>query len=372
MDESKCRYCNSILKTLFLDLGKTPLANSYLEKKDLMEKEFSLPLNVYVCEKCFLVQLKEYEMPKKIFSDYVYFSSYSESWLNHAKKYVEKITSKLNLDKENFVIEIASNDGYLLQFFDKKITVLGIEPAKNIAEIAEEKNIETLNEFFSYDLAKKLSNLRTKPDLIIGNNVFAHIPDINDFLKGLKILLKNSGIITLEFPHLLELIRHKQFDTIYHEHLFYFSFIVVKEIFSSHKLEIFDVEKLKTHGGSLRIYAKHKENNDFPINKRVKALLDEEQEFGFTNIKFYDNFDKKIKKIKKDFFDFIMKAKNENKKIVCYGAPAKGNTFLNYCKIDSKIIDYTVDKNPHKQGKFLPGTHIEIKNIEEIEKTKPD
>jgi len=372
MLESNCKYCNSILTNLFIDLGNMPLANSFLNEDDLSKEEFIMPLKVYVCKKCYLVQLKEYEIPEKIFSDYAYFSSFSESWLKHAKEYTEMISKRLDLDENSLVIEIASNDGYLLQYFDKKIPVLGIEPAKNIAEVAKKKNIQTLNKFFTNELSNELSKSGKNADLIIGNNVFAHVPNINDFLKGLKTLLKKDGIITLEFPHLLELIKQNQFDTIYHEHLSYFSFTVVKEIFSFHELEIFDVEKLKTHGGSLRIYVKHKNNLNLPNSDKIDKLLKEEFEYGLTNISFYNNFEVNVKKNRKQFIEFITDVKNQNKKIACYGAPAKGNTFLNYCKVDSKMIDYTVDKNPHKQKKFLPGVHIPIKDPYEIKKTKPD
>jgi hypothetical protein len=305
--------------------------------------------------------------------DYAYFSSYSSSWLEHAKNYADRITKQLELNKNSFVLEIASNDGYLLQYFkNKEIPVLGIEPAENIAKVANEKGINTLNEFFSLTLAKKLSMSERSADLIIGNNVFAHVPEINNFVEGLRVMLNDNGVITLEFPHLLQLIEKNQFDTIYHEHLSYFSLNTVKTILSSHDLEIFDVEELSTHGGSLRIFVKHKKNSKMKISINVEDILEKEKENGLLEISFYKNFSDNVKKIRTDFLEFLNGVKNKNAKIVCYGAPAKGNTFLNYCKIDSRMISFTVDKNPHKQGKFLPGTHISIKDPSELMNEKPD
>lgn len=373
MNNDRCRFCDSQLNELVLDLGKMPLANSFLEKTELEKDEFMLPLEMYICKNCFLVQLKEFEIPEKIFLDYAYFSSYSSSWLKHAKDYSNNITKRLGLNTNSFVLEIASNDGYLLQYFkNNNIPVLGIEPAENISKVANEKGINTLNEFFSVELAKELSASKRTADLIIGNNVFAHVPDINNFVEGLKIVLNDDGVITLEFPHLLQLIKKNQFDTIYHEHLSYFSLYTVKKILAAHDLEIFDVEELSTHGGSLRIFVKHKINLKIEISTNVENVLKKEEENGILTISFYKNFSNNVKKIKNDFLEFLDKAKNNNAKIVCYGAPAKGNTFLNYCKINSKMIDFTVDKNPHKQGKFLPGTHIPIKDPSEIINTKPD
>jgi len=350
-----------------------PLANSFLEEMELEKEEFTLPLQMYICKNCFLVQLKQFEIPEKIFLDYAYFSSYSSSWLEHAKNYADRITKQLELNKNSFVLEIASNDGYLLQYFkNKEIPVLGIEPAENIAKVANEKGINTLNEFFSLTLAKKLSMSERSADLIIGNNVFAHVPEINNFVEGLRVMLNDNGVITLEFPHLLQLIEKNQFDTIYHEHLSYFSLNTVKTILSSHDLEIFDVEELSTHGGSLRIFVKHKKNSKMKISINVEDILEKEKENGLLEISFYKNFSDNVKKIRTDFLEFLNGVKNKNAKIVCYGAPAKGNTFLNYCKIDSRMISFTVDKNPHKQGKFLPGTHISIKDPSELMNEKPD
>jgi hypothetical protein len=372
MISHKCRFCNSNLSKIFVDLGKSPLANAYLKKNEF-GNEKTYPLCTFLCENCFLVQLEELETPKNIFSEYAYFSSFSTSWLRHAKEYVDKIIPKLSINKKSLVIEIASNDGYLLQNFTaKNIPVIGIEPAQNIAIVAIEKNIPTITKFFDSQLAKNLADDGRKADLIIGNNVFAHVPCLNDFVKGLKILLKQKGVITLEFPHLLQLMKNNQFDTIYHEHFSYFSLITVKKIFSFHKLVIFDVEELSTHGGSLRIYVKHEEYNEIAINKRVDTLLKKEKENGLENISTYINFKKNVEKVKEELQEFFYDVKNSRKKIVCYGAAAKGNTLLNYCEIGNNFIDYVVDQNPYKQGLFLPGTHIPIKEPDEIKKTKPD
>ena len=371
--EKKCRFCNENLDILFANLGSSPLSNSFLKKSDLIKKEPIFPLHVYVCRNCFLVQLEKFKNPDKIFRDYAYFSSYSETWINHASKYVDKVIDKFELDKNNFVIEIASNDGYLLQNFkNKDIPCLGIEPALNIAKVAKKKGINTIVEFFGTKIAKELSFKQQKADLLIGNNVLAHVPDINDFVKGMEILLKSNGIITVEFPHLMKIIEENQFDTIYHEHFSYFSLYTVMKIFEEHNLKIFDVEKLQTHGGSLRVYATHKKNTTHIINNEVKKILEKEIEFGIKDINTYTNFQNKIIKVKKQLLDFVDNAKKEKKKIVCYGAAAKGNTLLNYCNIGLDYIDYVVDRSSYKQGLYLPGTHIPIKNPDEIKRTKPD
>ncbi len=369
----KCRFCNNQLKKIFVDLGTTPLSNSFLKSQDLDKPEKVFPLKVFVCEKCLLVQVPEYETPDEIFSDYAYFSSYSKSWLKHAEKYVNMIIKKNHLTKNSLVIEIASNDGYLLQFFKKKeIQILGIEPAANVAKVAKDKGIRTLVEFFSEKFAKKISKENMKADLIIGNNVLAHVPDINDFVKGMSTLLKSEGTINMEFPHLLQLIKDKQFDTIYHEHFSYFSLSIVKKIFEFHNLTIFDVEKIPTHGGSLRIYAKHQKNNKIKIENSVNEILNLEEKFGMLEINIYLKFSQKIKSLKKEIQEFFKEAKQNKKKIVCYGAAAKGNTLLNYCNIGLDHIDYVVDRSSYKQGMYLPGTHIPIKSPDEIKKTKPD
>tara|TARA_B110000438_G_scaffold293935_1_gene334557 strand:+ start:70 stop:1302 length:1233 start_codon:yes stop_codon:yes gene_type:complete len=372
MITNNCRFCDSNLNKIFVNLGDSPLANSYLKENDFHNEKF-YPLCIFLCEKCFLVQLEELETPENIFSDYAYFSSFSSSWLKHAKDFVEMIIPRLSLDKDSLVVEIASNDGYLLQnFVSKNIPVLGIEPAKNVAITAIEKKISTITEFFDSKLAKNLVKKGKTADLIIGNNVFAHVPCLNDFVSGLKILLKQNGVITLEFPHLLQLIQNNQFDTIYHEHFSYFSLITAKKIFQHHGLRIFDVEELSSHGGSLRLFITHIENTKISETSNVNSVLEKEISFGLTQINTYENFSENINQIKINLIDFLEKAKKNSKHVVCYGAPAKGNTLLNYCNISKTLIDYTVDKNPTKQNLFLPGTHIPIFSPEKIMKTKPD
>jgi len=373
MKNYECRFCKCKINHVFVDLGTSPLSNAFLKEENLKRPEKTFPLKVFVCENCFLVQLPEYETPKNIFSDYVYFSSYSTSWLKHVENYVDMISEKITLNKDNLVIELASNDGYLLQFFKKKgIPVKGIEPSKNVAKVAEDKGIETIVEFFGEKLAKKLVSENTKANLIIGNNVLAHVPNINDFVKGISILLEINGIINMEFPHLLQLIKHNQFDTIYHEHFSYLSLNTVKKIFEFHNLIIFDVEEIPTHGGSLRIYAKHKTNKNFEIRNSVNDLLEKERKFGLLDLTFYLEFSKKVELIKKKIIEFFDKTKQNGKKIVCYGAAAKGNTLLNFCEIKKEHVEYVVDKNPHKQGLYLPGSHLQIKKTEEIKRTKPE
>ena len=372
MKSPKCRFCNSLLRHSFADLGMSPLANSFLNQSQLKNEEFFYPLHVFVCEKCLLVQLEEFETPDKIFSDYAYFSSYSETWLNHAEDYVEMMISGFKINQKSHVVEVASNDGYLLQFFKKKnIPVLGIEPAVNIAEVANNKGVPTITKFFGENTAKELSDLGKQADVLIGNNVLAHVPNLNDFVSGLRTLLKPGGVITLEFPHLLQLIRYNQFDTIYHEHFSYFSLIVVQKIFSFHKLTVFDVEELPTHGGSLRVFIKH-EYEKPQIGNNVYKLIEKEKKFGLDNIVTYTRFQEKIEEIKKNIRTFFVSAKKDNKTIIGFGAPAKGNTLLNFCKIGTEFLDYVVDNSPHKQGLYLPGTHIPITNPQKIHDTKPD
>jgi len=373
MTLSNCRFCNELLQIDFVDLGFTPLSNSFLKKQDLTKPENKYSLHAYVCKKCLLVQLEEFEKPEKIFSDYMYFSSYSKTWLEHAKNYTDFMISKMKLNELSQVIEIASNDGYLLQFFkDQKIPVLGIEPALNVAKIAKEKNIPTISKFFGTQTAKNLVNEEKFADLLIGNNVLAHVPNLNDFVEGLKIILKKYGIITMEFPHILQLIKNNQFDTIYHEHFSYFSFLTVQKVFSSHQLIIFDVEELSTHGGSLRIFVKHEDDNTKPISKNVQILNQKELEYDSDKISSYTNFQRKIEIIRDDITNFFIQAMAEKKKVVGYGAPAKGNTLLNYCNINNKMMNFTVDVSKHKQGLYLPGTHIPIFSPEKIKDVKPD
>ena len=368
-----CRFCNATLQYTFVDLGVSPLCESYVDSAQLNRMEPFYPLHVYVCEHCFLVQLEEYVSPESIFTEYAYFSSYSDTWLQHAKEYTQMIVERFRLSGQSQVVEIASNDGYLLQYFvEKDIPAFGIEPAKNVSKVAIEKGIQTVVEFFGTRMARELAKEGKHADLLIGNNVLAQVPDLNDFVKGMKILLKSQGVITMEFPHLMRLIEKNQFDTIYHEHFSYFSFISVEKIFASHGLTIFDVEELPTHGGSLRIYARHEEDTSKTISQRAIELRAREEKAKFNQLGPYFTFAEKVKDTKRKLLEFLISSKREGKSIAGYGAPGKGNTLLNYCGIRTDFIDYTVDRNPYKQGKFLPGTHIPIFNPEKIRQTRPD
>lgn len=368
-----CRFCNNPLQESFVDLGMSPLSNSYLSSVDLNNMEPFYPLHAYVCAACFLVQLPEFQSPEQIFSDYAYFSSFSETWLKHAKNYVEQMINRFHFDSMSQVVEIASNDGYLLQYFKERgIPVLGIEPAKNVAEIAEQTGIPTLTEFFGSETASQLCKDGKQADLLLGNNVLAHVPDLNDFVQGLKILLKPNGVITMEFPHLLNLIKENQFDTIYHEHFSYLSLLTVEKVFAARGLTIFDVEELPTHGGSLRIYARHADDESKPITDNAAKLLKREEFEGLNNLETYTSFSSKVQKMKRNILKFLIEAKNNGKSIAGYGAPAKGNTLLNYCGIRTDFIDYTVDRSHHKQGLLLPGTHIPIYHPDKLMETKPD
>jgi len=373
MSLAKCRLCEVTLKHSFVNLGMSPLANSYLEFKQLQKMEPFYPLHVYVCENCYLVQLQEFEAPDNIFSQYAYFSSYSETWLEHAKIYTQLMIERFGLDSDSEVIELGSNDGYLLRYFrEMNIPVLGIEPAKNVAKVAEAAGIPTVVTFFGSEVATRLRREGSQADLLVGNNVLAHVPALNDFVEGMRILLKPQGLITMEFPHLMQLVAGNQFDTIYHEHFSYFSFISVKKVFAKQGLSIFDVEELPTHGGSLRIYARHAEDQTKPVSQRVLDLHEREVDAGFTELSSYLSFGERVKKTKRNILDFMIRAKEEKGIIVGYGAPAKGNTLLNYCGIGTDFIEYTVDLNPYKQGRFLPGSHIPIYSPEKIMETKPD
>jgi 2-polyprenyl-3-methyl-5-hydroxy-6-metoxy-1,4-benzoquinol methylase len=370
---SGCRHCGAPLERSFCDLGLSPLANSYLTPDQIAQGELFFPLHALVCTNCFLVQLREFETPDNIFSDYAYFSSFSDSWLEHARTYVERMVDRFGIAGQHRVIEIASNDGYLLQYFAARgVPVLGVEPAANIAKVAEERGIPSLVRFFGTDTARLLAAEERRGDLVIGNNVLAHVPDLNDFVKGLKIVLNPHGVITMEFPHLLRLMAEVQFDTIYHEHFSYFSFATVVRVFAAHGLRIFDVEQLPTHGGSLRIFATHTDDNTHALTDAVKALLDSEAAFGLGNVDTYSDFSARVQRFKRQLVRFLFDAKESGKTIAAYGAPAKGNTLLNYCGIGSDVIDYTVDRNPHKQGKFLPGSRIPILHPDVIHDTKPD
>ncbi len=369
-----CRFCSAELNHTFIDLGMSPVANDYIKPENEQSMEPFYPLHVFVCEKCFLVQLPNHRREEEIFTnEYAYFSSYSESWLSHAKKYVDMVVGRFKFNENSHIVELASNDGYLLQYFvEKNIPVLGIEPCANVAEAAEKKGIASLVEFFGEDIATKLQTQNKGADLIIGNNVLAHVPDLNDFVKGMKILLNPGGVVTIEFPHLMNLIKDNQFDTIYHEHYSYFSFSTVQKIFAYHGLTLFDVEEIPTHGGSLRIYGKHVENNALEISPNVAGILEKEQKFGILQLETYTSFEEKVKKTKRDLLEMLITLKNEGKHIVAYGAAAKGVTLINYCGIRRDFLDYVVDKNPHKQNHFMPGVHIPIVGLEKITETKPD
>jgi 2-polyprenyl-3-methyl-5-hydroxy-6-metoxy-1,4-benzoquinol methylase len=371
-----CRHCGAALEHSFCDLGMSPLANSYIEPDKLNHMERFYPLHTFVCAKCLLVQLQEFESPEDIFGDYAYFSSYSESWLEHARKYVELVSERFGLSGSSQVVEIASNDGYLLQYFVRKsIPVLGVEPAANVAKVAEQKGIPSRVAFFGSETARKLVADGLGADLLLGNNVLAHVPDLNDFVRGLKITLKPTGVITMEFPHLLSLMRENQFDTIYHEHFSYFSFLTVQKVFAHHGLRIFDVDQLSTHGGSLRIYAAHAEYAAHADTERVAALLETERTAGLDGrdtLLAYRDFSERVKTVKRQLLTFLIEAKQAGKHVVGYGAPAKGNTLLNYCGVRTDFIDYTVDRSPHKQGRALPGVHIPIHHPDKVRETKPD
>jgi SAM-dependent methyltransferase len=365
----KCRFCSHEVDHEFIDLVNAPPSNAYLTFDQLDEPEVFYPLKVLVCEQCFLVQIDEYKKSDEIFdANYAYFSSMSSSWVEHAKNYVEMITEKQKLTSNSHVIEIASNDGYLLQFFkSKNIPCLGVEPTKSTADVARSKGINIIEDFFGERLAGTLQ----KADVILGNNILAHVPNINDFVKGLKVALKHDGIITMEFPHLLNLIEKSQFDTVYHEHFSYLSLTTTMFVFKAHGLQIYDVEELVTHGGSLRIYASHSENN-LSIMPNVAAVLQKESSANLDKLEGYKGFQKKANRIKYDFLNFLLHAKAQNKKVIGYGAAAKGNTLLNYCGIKNDLIDFVVDKAPLKVGKYLPGSHIPIVTEENIKEMKPD
>ncbi len=371
--EPSCRTCGSALRFTFVDLGMSPLCETYLLPRDLNRMEPFYPLHVYVCEDCFLVQLEEYVGPAEIFGDYPYFSSYSDSWLKHAEAYVDMIIARLGLGPRSQVVEVGSNDGYLLRYFRVRgIPVLGVEPAANVAAEAISKNIPTEVAFFGVETAKRLAATGPSADLLVGNNVLAQVPDLNAFVEGMKIVLKSRGVITMEFPHLMRLVHENQFDTIYHEHFSYFSLASVTRVFEAHRLAIFDVEELPTHGGSLRIYARHKEDHTRPLTNRVRELRAREETAGLQTIDYYRSFAEGVKETKRKLLEFVIRAKREGKSIVGYGAPGKANTLLNYCGIRTDAIDYVVDRSPHKQGRFLPGTHIPIFHPDRIRETRPN
>ena len=366
-----CRFCGAPLTQTFTNLGMSPIANNYLTEEQLGRMEPFFPLHALVCDQCFLVQLEEFESPEAIFSDYAYFSSYSTSWLEHCRRYAEGATERFGLGADSQVVEIASNDGYLLQYFAARgVPVLGVEPAANVAEVAIGNGVPTVVEFFGTEVAANLAAERRQADLLVGNNVLAHVPDLNDFVEGMKVLLAPDGVITMEFPHLERLVEERQFDTIYHEHFSYFSLLTARRVFAAHGLTLFDVDELPTHGGSLRIYACH--DGARPVGDAVREIEAREERAGFTDIETYVAFGEQVQQEKRDILESLIGLKNEGQTIAGYGAPAKGNTLLNFCGIGTEFIDFTADRSPHKQGRYLPGSHIPIRAPEEIERARPD
>ena len=371
--KSSCLSCGTPLRHTFVDLGMSPLCESFLGAGQLNRMEPFYPLHVYVCEECFLVQLEEFVSPEEIFTEYAYFSSYADSWVEHMRRYSELISDRLGLGKESLVVEVASNDGYLLQHFVKKqIPVLGIEPAANVARVAIDKGIPTRVAFFGEALARELATEGKQADLICGANVLAQVPRPNDFVRGLKLLLKPTGVVTIEFPHLMKLMAENQFDTIYHEHFSYFSFLSAETLFQRHGLVLFDVEELPTHGGSLRIYARHVEDGSRPLTQRAQRMRQQEIDAGLLRLETYAGFGEQVKETKRKLLEFLIAAKRAGKRIAGYGAPGKGNTLLNYCGVGTDFLDFTVDRSPYKQGKFLPGTHIPIFAPDSLREARPD
>lgn len=368
-----CRFCGECLTDTFVDLGMSPLCESYVHASDADAMEPFYPLHALVCRKCLLVQLREYVAPETIFSDYAYFSSYSDSWLAHARQYVEQMASRFALGPHSRVVEVASNDGYLLQYFvERGIPVLGIEPAANVAQAAQKRRVPTLVRFFGRDTAAELASQGLRADLLLGNNVLAHVPDLNGFVAGLKILLADHGVLTLEFPHLMRLVEGNQFDTIYHEHFCYLSLLAVRRIFAAHGLTVFDVDEWPTHGGSLRVYARHDEDAGTTVQGNVQALEQRELAAGYGRIETYLDFGARVAETKWKLLEFLIGARRRGKTIAGYGAPGKGNTLLNYCGIRTDLLAYTVDRSPHKQGKLLPGTRIPVFAPEKLAETRPD
>jgi SAM-dependent methyltransferase len=370
---ARCLFCATLLRHTVVDLGMSPLCESYVAADQLDQMEPFYPLHVRVCDRCWLVQVPQYVSPESIFTEYAYFSSYSDSWLAHASRYVDMITARLGLTAASRVVELGSNDGYLLQYFlAKGVSVLGVEPARNVAEVAIAKGVPTVTKLFGRQTARELVTEGRQADLLCGANVLAQVPDINDFVGGMKLLLKPGGVATVEFPHLMRLVEENQFDTIYHEHFSYFSLTTVERIFAAHRLTLFDVDQLPTHGGSLRIYARHAEDEGRRVEHRVGELRAREEASGFGRLDRYTSFSEQVYETKRRLLEFLIVAKRRGKRVAGYGAPGKGNTLLNYCGIGTDFLDYTVDRNPYKQGKFLPGTHIPIHPPARIEETRPD
>ena len=373
MSKQACRFCGSALQNTFVDLGMSPLCESYVSADRLNDMEPFYPLHVRVCDRCYLVQVGDYVSSDHIFTEYAYFSSFSDTWLKHAADYVDMIVGRFNLGKTSLAVELASNDGYLLKnFVQKGIPALGVEPAANVAKVAVEKGVPTLVKFFGRETAQAMVAAGQQADLIIGNNVLAQVPDLNDFVAGIRLVLKPQGVATLEFPHLMRMMADNQYDTIYHEHFSYFSFITAEKIFAAHDLVLFDVEELPTHGGSIRIYARHKADTAKPVDGRVVEMRTRELSAGFDRMETYSTFGEKVRESKRSLLDFLIKAKRAGKRVAGYGAPGKGNTLLNYCGIKTDFLDFTVDRNPYKQGKFQPGTHIPILTPDKIAEYKPD
>jgi SAM-dependent methyltransferase len=372
MPPSPCRFCGAPLEDVFVDLGMSPLANSYVPPERVNAMEPFYPLRALVCGRCFLVQLEEFETPDAIFTDYAYFSSYSTSWLDHSRRYAEAMVARFGLDEDSQVVELASNDGYLLQYFKQQgVPVLGVEPAANVAAVAvQERGIPTEVAFFGVETAERLA-ADAQADLIAANNVLAHVPDLNDFVGGMKALLAPGGVITVEFPHLMRLIEANQWDTIYHEHFSYFSFLTVRRVFEAHGLRLFDVEELPTHGGSLRIYGCHADDSKAET-ERAAELASRERAAGYERLETYTGYAARVVADKRDILSFLIGLKREGRRVVGYGAPAKGNTLLNYCGVGPDFLDYTVDLNPHKQGQFLPGSHIPVRAPEVLAEDRPD
>ncbi|HXY51071.1 MAG TPA: class I SAM-dependent methyltransferase [Terriglobales bacterium] len=368
-----CRFCGAALEQTFLDLGMSPLCETYPSAAELNRGEVYYPLHVYVCGQCFLVQLEEYEKAENIFGHYPYFSSYSDSWLEHAETYCYRMKERFGLNPDSFVVEVASNDGYLLQYFVRQgVPVLGVEPAANVAKVAEDKGIPTLVRFFGSRVARELASQERRADLVVGNNVLAQVPDLNDFVEGLHLLLKPEGVLTLEFPHLLRLMQHNEFDTIYHEHFSYFSMLTTVRILERQGLKAFDVEELASHGGSLRVYACRREAKSHVVDPRLGRLLAEEDKAGLACLRGYENFALQVRQTKLALLEFLLNAAREGKKVAGYGAPGKSATLLHFCGIGKDLIEYTVDRSPYKQGRFLPGTHIPIHHPDRIRETRPD
>jgi SAM-dependent methyltransferase len=368
-----CRCCGTRLKNTVVDLGMSPLCESYVAADRVNAVERFYPLHVWVCSECFLVQVEEYVSGEEIFTDYAYFSSYSDSWLDHSRRYVDQMIGQLGLTPSSRVIEVASNDGYLLQYFAQKgIPVLGIEPAANVAKVAEERGVPTLVKFFGRETARVLAAAGDLPDLLLGANVLAQIHDLNDFVDGMRILLAPRGTITIEFPHVMKMVEGNQFDTIYHEHFSYFSLYSAERIFAANGLIIYDVEELQTHGGSLRIYARHEADESKPETARLTELRARELQAGIATLDYYSTFEARVRETKRSLLTFLISAKSQGKRVAGYGAPGKGNTLLNYCGIRTDFLDFTVDRSPHKQGKYLPGTHIPVYHPDRLREEKPD